>query len=86
MRGYLPLDPGVAPTPQLVAANQALKLQELALRKQELLFELQGYQVDRVAGETSRQDLFPVNQGLALTAATLERFADQTMHIHVAAL
>ncbi|KAL0033983.1 hypothetical protein WJX79_001201 [Trebouxia sp. C0005] len=50
VRGYLPLDPNVAPTPQLVAANQALKLQELALHKQELLFELQGYQVNRVAG------------------------------------
>ncbi len=69
MRGYLPLDPNVAPTAQLVAANQALKLQELALRKQELLFELQGYQVNRVAGETSRQNLFLVNQGLALNAA-----------------
>ncbi len=51
VRGYLPLDPNVAPTPQLVAANQALKLQEIALRKQELLFELQGYQVNRVAGQ-----------------------------------
>ena len=70
MRGYLPLDPNVAPTAQLVAANQALKLQELALHKQELLFELQGYQVNRVAGETSKQDLFAVNEGLALTAAT----------------
>ncbi|KAL3143199.1 Bardet-Biedl syndrome 2 protein [Trebouxia sp. C0009 RCD-2024] len=50
VRGYLPLDPSVAPTPQLVAASQALKLQELALRKQELLFELQGYGVNRVAG------------------------------------
>lgn len=52
MRGYLPLDPNVAPTPQVTAASQALKLQELALRKQELLFELQGYQVSRAAGQT----------------------------------
>ena len=50
VRGYLPVDPHAAPPPQLVAANQALELQELALRKQELLFELQGYQVNRVAG------------------------------------
>ena len=50
VRGYLPVDPHAAPPPQLLAANQALELQELALRKQELLFELQGYQVNRVAG------------------------------------
>lgn len=51
VRGYLPQDPNVAPTPQLVAASQALKLQELASRKQELLFELQGYSVNRAAGQ-----------------------------------
>ena len=51
VRGYLPRDPHVAPTPQLVAANQALKLQELAVRKQELLFELQGYSVNRAIGQ-----------------------------------
>lgn len=86
MRGYLPLDPNVAPTPQLVAANQALKLQELALHKQELLFELQGYQVNRVAGETSMQDLFPVNQRLALTAATFWSILLIRECIYVAAL
>lgn len=53
VRGYLPLDPNVAPTPQVTAASQALKLQELALRKQELLFELQGYQVSRATGQTT---------------------------------
>ena len=45
------MDPNAAPTPQLVAANQALKLQELSTRKQELLFELQGYSVNRAAGQ-----------------------------------
>ncbi len=86
MRGYLPLDPNVAPTAQLVAANQALKLQELALRKQELLFELQGYQVNRVAGETSMQDLFPVNQRLSLTTATFGSILLIRECIYVAAL
>ena len=51
VRGYLPVDPKIAPPAQLVAANQALQLQELTQRKQELLFELQGYQVNRVPGQ-----------------------------------
>ena len=58
VRGYLPLDPNVAPTPQLVAASQALKLQELASRKQELLFELQGYSVNRAAGQPASENCF----------------------------
>ena len=58
MRGYLPLDPNVAPTPQLVAASQALTLQELASRKQELLFELQGYGVNRATGQPAFMDFW----------------------------
>ena len=65
VRGYLPLDPNVAPSPQLMAANQSLKLQELALRKQELLFELQGYQVNRVAGQASLHYALPSIQTYA---------------------
>lgn len=56
VRGYLPLDPNAARAPQLVAASQALKLQELASRKQELLFELQGYSVNRAAGQPVFRD------------------------------
>ena len=56
VRGYLPLDPKAARAPQLVAASQALKLQELASRKQELLFELQGYSVNRAAGQPVFKD------------------------------
>lgn len=50
VRGYSPIDPDVAPSPQIVAANQALRLQELTIRKQEILSELQGYQVHRIPG------------------------------------
>lgn len=56
VRGYSPIDPDIVPSPQLLAANQALKLQELTTRKQELLSELQGYQVQRIPG-TCMQDL-----------------------------
>jgi hypothetical protein len=90
VRGYLPLDPNVAPTPQLVAANQALKLQELALRKQELLFELQGYQVNRVAGETSRQvdRSSPCESRACFDCCCIleQHSAHHRMHIHVAIL
>lgn len=52
VRGYSPIEPEVGPSQQVLAANQALKLQELTVRKQELLSELQGYQVHRIPGLT----------------------------------
>ena len=54
VRGYSPIDPDVAPSPQMVAANQALRLQELTTHKQELLSELQGYQVHRIPGTAAQ--------------------------------
>ena len=74
MRGYLPLDPDVVPAPQLVAASQALKLQELASRKQELLFELQGYSVNRAPGQPVFKDYFePSTFTRACTSDVLPR-------------
>ena len=44
------MDTEAAASPQVLAASQALKLQELTARKQEVLSELHGYQVHRIPG------------------------------------
>lgn len=44
------MDQEAAASPRVLAARQALSLQELTTRKQELLSELQGYQVHRIPG------------------------------------
>ena len=44
------MDQEAVTSPRVLAARQALSLQELTIRKQELLSELQGYQVQRIPG------------------------------------